>query len=124
MVKENSRPKIIHNMKELQELDDDEDEQPSEEQQQIKKVGRTSFKIGRALGKSQSGDRGSINNDARLSGSAQDSMVEPPVDQPITFCDSTISKIIRECWSQEPQDRPNFFEICTLLSKKLQQLRN
>ena len=79
-----------------------------------------SFKIGRALGKSQSGDRSSINNDAGLSGGNLDSMVEPPLDQPITFCDQTISKIIRECWSQEPQDRPNFFEICTLLSKKLQ----
>lgn len=42
----------------------------------------------------------------------------------ITYCDSTISKIISECWSQAPEERPKFFEICTLLNKKLIQIRS
>lgn len=30
----------------------------------------------------------------------------------LTFCDDCITPLIRKCWSQEPKDRPNFFEIC------------
>ena len=29
-----------------------------------------------------------------------------------TFCDQTISSLIRSCWSFNPNERPQFFEIC------------
>ena len=36
-----------------------------------------------------------------------------------TFCDNTIATLIRNCWAQEPSERPTFVDICTLLSKKI-----
>ena len=36
-----------------------------------------------------------------------------------TFCDNTITSLIRKCWQQDPKKRPNFYEICSLLSNKL-----
>lgn len=38
----------------------------------------------------------------------------------ITYCDTTISHLIRHCWSQNPEDRPSFYEICTILGRKIQ----
>ena len=32
-----------------------------------------------------------------------------------TLCDDCIASLIRKCWSQNPNERPNFFEICSLL---------
>ncbi len=34
----------------------------------------------------------------------------------ITLCDNTIQTIIRKCWMENPNERANFFEICSLLS--------
>jgi hypothetical protein len=36
-----------------------------------------------------------------------------------TFCDQIICGMIRRCWSQNPEERPNFYEICSILSKNI-----
>lgn len=30
----------------------------------------------------------------------------------LTFCDETISNLIRKCWKKDPSQRPKFLEIC------------
>lgn len=37
-----------------------------------------------------------------------------------TFCDQVISGMIRRCWSQNAEERPDFYEICSILSNKIQ----
>ena len=40
----------------------------------------------------------------------------------MTLCDNTIQTIIRKCWMDNPGERANFFEICSLLSNQIQYL--
>jgi hypothetical protein len=42
------------------------------------------------------------------------------LSQKATYCDKIIQSLIRKCWTQNPKERPNFFEICSLLSNKIQ----
>ena len=36
-----------------------------------------------------------------------------------TFCDEIITRLIRKCWQQKADARPQFFDICQLLSSQL-----
>ena len=45
---------------------------------------------------------------------------EEEPDSLTTFCDNIISTLIRKCWSQDPNERPKFMEICHVLTNKIQ----
>ena len=46
------------------------------------------------------------------------------LEQSYTFCDPIISSLIRKCWTMNPKDRPELFEICQLLQNRMAQKQN
>jgi len=46
------------------------------------------------------------------------------LEQSYTFCDPIISSLIRKCWTMNPKDRPELFEICQLLQNRIAQKQN
>ena len=42
-------------------------------------------------------------------------------EQSYTFCDPIISSLIRKCWTMNPKDRPELFDICQLLQNRIAQ---
>lgn len=109
VVHENSRPKIIHSLEEMEELSDDDEEALLLEPTQDK-------------GNNFKSNKETSLFDVHKSVIDDKSQTQAAKHAHLTFCDKTISRIIRECWSHEPEERPNFYEICLLLNKKIQAL--
>ena len=52
---------------------------------------------------------------------SKDNEAATPTPSPTrTICDPIISSLIRKCWTQDPKQRPNPYEICSLLQNKIQ----
>lgn len=109
-VKDGHRPKLVRTEKEMQRLSEGNAIDVEEES------------------KSDSDDESGSKNEAqkvKLETFEDSDKIEEDVARAtdkMTFCDKTIADVIRKCWSQDPRQRPNFFDICSKLSTKIQHL--
>lgn len=104
VVEENSRPKLIHSPQDLKELSSESDEEAKEGQEPVpKKLSNIFVKDDQSAFSSAIGGKDmdlfiNVSDGNQDSGGSAGS--DPEVGgKPLTFCDSTISSIIRKCWA-------------------------